>query len=333
MKQYVGISRDHSGSMSMLAQVAMLDYNRTIASIKKASAEKNIDTIVSVVTHQGTIERSIVNSNVDKLVELHSYPTPGQTTPLFESVLELVHIMEAVPDANASDVSFLVIAVTDGEDNTWRKGVDVLQQFLRKYQATDRWTFVFRVPRGYSQSLQRLGIPAGNIQEWEQTEAGMRESTVVTEAAMGAYFDGVKKGVRSTQTFYTNVARVDAKDIVKTMKNISQEVILWPVTQRLAISAFFEVKTGHYEKGKAFYQLSKTEDEVQDYKTILIRNKQTGDTYVGDAARQLLGLPLSGTIRLTPGDHGEWDIFVQSTSTNRILLPGTQVLYWKGASV
>jgi len=75
----------------------------------------------------------------------------------------------------------------------------------------------------------------------------------------------------------------------------------------------------------------KPEKVVQDYKKIIIRNKYHGATYQGAAARQLLNLPTQGNISLRPGDHGDWDIYIQSTSNNRILPPGTTVLYWGNA--
>lgn len=81
-------------------------------------------------------------------------------------------------------------------------------------------------------------------------------------------------------------------------------------------------------KGSAFYQLTKTEARVQDSKMIAIRDKINGRVYHGPAARDMIGLPHIGTVRLHPGDHGNYDIFIQSTSINRKLVAGTQVLYW-----
>jgi len=72
----------------------------------------------------------------------------------------------------------------------------------------------------------------------------------------------------------------------------------------------------------------KPENEVQDHKQIAIRDKKTGVIYSGVNARQMLGLPYHGTVKVVPGNHGAYDIFIQSTSVNRKLVKGTQVLYW-----
>lgn len=329
MKQYVGISRDHSGSMAHLKERARADYNEIINALKVSSDKTDIDTIVNVVSHQGNIKREVMNSSVNSLKPLTNYPTPGSNTLLFDSAGELIEMMKEVPDANNKDVTFLIMAVTDGLDNSSSITGRELGQRIRALQNTDRWTFVFRIPRGERRSLEGLGIPPGNIQEWDQTEYGFRTATDQTLDAISNYYSGVSRGIRSTGTFYADLSHVSRRTADATMEDISRRVSIYPVTRRTDIQTFIESKTGNYRKGDTFYQLSKTEKAVQDYKVIVIRNKNTGAVYAGPNARVLLNLPDSGTIKLAPGDHGEWDIFIQSTSTNRVLLPGTSVLHWR----
>jgi len=318
--------------MSGLQKAAMNDYNLTIGELKSASAREDIDTIVSVVTHQGTIRKEAQNSSVTVLQPLTNYPVPGSTTPLFRSIDTLIDMLESVPDKQ--DATFLIIAVTDGQDNV--ASVYDRQRFstrIKQLQSTDRWTFVFRVPREYKSALAQMGIPEGNIQEWEQTERGMRESTVQTVSAVSNYYSGVKRGTTSTRSFYADIGKLSSNQVVGAMADISNEVAIYPVPQRSEISSFLSLKTGHsYRKGTGFYQLSKPEKAVQDYKVIVARNKNTGAVYGGTTQiRELLGLPTSGTISLKPGTHGDWDVFIQSTSSNRVLVPGTSALYWEKA--
>lgn len=49
MRTIVGISRDHSASMSRLTNSAMKDYNTNILSIKNASEQTGVQTILNVV--------------------------------------------------------------------------------------------------------------------------------------------------------------------------------------------------------------------------------------------------------------------------------------------
>ena len=335
-KQYIGISRDHSGSMSHLSRPAMKDYNDNIEAIKSAARDNNIDTIVSTVRCGigGGVDREVVNSSINRLEPLRYYDIDG-STPLYDSVGELIDILSSTPDANQPEVSFLVLVITDGEENSSKKwGAHSLAQKIKTLQATDRWTFAFRVPRGYASALQsRLRIPAGNIQEWEQTEKGMLESSHQTRLSTQSYFFGRAHGMSATQDFYTNAADITKNEAKLSLVDISKQVEFFKVKRGgEQIKPFVERKLGRgLMLGQAFYQLSKPEKAVQSYKLIAIRDKSNGKVYAGREARDLLNLPHVGTIKLSPGDHGNWDVFVQSTSTNRLLVAGTEVMHWDAA--
>jgi len=342
MKNYIGFSNDHSGSMQNIARAAARDFNATVSVIKQAALANNIDTIVNVVQNgirtardTAAVVRQVVNSNIHVLnpIPEGSYVANGAGTPLFDSVGELIELMSSVPDANDPDVTFLVFVTTDGGENHSRKwNGHRLGQEIQRLQQTDRWTFVFRVPRGHARHLTSKGIPEGNIQEWDQSDRGMQVSQQATAQAFNDYYTGRTKGVRSTSTFYSSLKNVSTAEVKAALKDISAEVTMWPVlsTENGAeIRPFVEKRLNKpMLKGSAFYQLMKTESKVQDYKMICIREKKTGLMYYGPAARQLIGLPASGDVRLHPGDHGEFDIFIQSTSVNRKLVAGTQVMYW-----
>lgn len=346
MKNYVGLSRDHSGSMGSIARPAARDYNSKITSIREASIANNQDTIVSVVEcgygSTDRVRRAIVNSSVTALTPLQEseYQADGRGTPLWDSVGELIEMFESVPDANDKDVSFLIMAITDGDENSSRKySPSLLAQKIRQLEATDRWTFVFRVPRGSGGKIARtLGISEGNIQEWDQTSKGVEVAAKRDSEAFTEYFSARSKGVTSTRKFYTDLSTVTSKDIEVTLTDISKEVVLYPVSvgdNGAEIRPFIESRLNGKPmlKGAGFYQLTKTEPTVQDHKKILIRDKTTQAIYFGAAARQMLGLPTYGDVRLAPGNHGNFDIFIQSTSVNRKLTKGTTLVYWENVGV
>lgn len=81
-----------------------------------------------------------------------------------------------------------------------------------------------------------------------------------------------------------------------------------------------------FEKGRGFYQFTKRE-EIQGYKQIILMDNESGDMFEGAAAREVLGLPAEGTIKMTPTFGEKWTVFVQSTSVNRKLIGGTKFLY------
>lgn len=342
MKQYIGFVRDHSISMQALAGSAARDYNTNIAAVKEAALANNLDTIVSTVmcgirigTHtKGRVKREVVNSNVHALVPIgeRSYITDGYSTPLFDAVGELIELMESVPDANDPEVSFLVIVITDGQENDSTKWKHALAARIRELQYTDRWTFTFRVPRGEIRTLASLGIPPGNILEWEQTQHGMERSSAYTKDAVSNYFVGRSRGITKSTAFYADLGDVSIQKIKQTLVDITGEIKIWPVKNAGSeIRTFVEYyNNDQYLKGAAFYELTKPVT-VQDYKNIVIYDRNTGNFYGGAAARQLLSLPSVGSIRLRPGDHGQYRIYIQSTSVNRKLIKGTKVVYWPEA--
>lgn len=344
-KQYVGLVRDHSGSMGQLAKTAMKDYNTLIDGIKDASDEYDIDTIVSAVEcgrgYDGEVRTDFLNSSISRLKPLTSYVTDGSYTPLFDSVGEIINALEKAPDAKDSNVSFLVMVVTDGEENHSRKwsGRSLGDRIVRLTQ-TDRWTFTFRVPYGYKSRLASLGIPAANILEWQQTERDMERTTRITQQSVTNYYGAVSRGIRSTNSFYADADQLTKSIARNNLVNISHEVRTFTVMNmdatrsnpKIEIAPFVESKTSTpYVRGTAFYELVKTEKAVQATKVIAIRNRKDGGVYTGQNARDLLGIPNQGTIKLSPGDHGEWTIFIQSTSSNRHLPVGSTVMYWKNA--
>lgn len=338
MKNYIGISRDHSGSMASLYRPATKDYNETIQAIKKAAIREGQDTVVSVVTcGGGGVMHEVTISSIASLQTLseHAYGCSGNT-PLFDSVGALIDQFEAMPDAKNPEVSFVVTAISDGEENASKRwSATKLGAKIRELQATDHWTFVFRVPFGAADRLARaLNVPRGNIQEWEQTEQGFRASTYNTQQAYDSYYQARSMGATATSSFYDTSALGNASkaEVKKALHDVTSQVKFFdvgPVDNGCQIKDFIEQRTGKpLQRGGAFYALTKKENEVQDHKRFAVRDKRTKHVYSGVEARNILGLPDVGTVKLVPGDHGEFDLFVQSTSVNRKLVGGSQVMYW-----
>ncbi len=279
MKTYIGFSLDHSGSMQGIAPAAARDYNQNIEIIRETSQSLGQDTIVSVVECRSTVTRKILNSSINALKPIApgEYRTGGMTA-LWDSIGDLIEIFESVPDAKDPNVSFLINVITDGEENESRKWTkNSLMKKITELQKTDRWSFTFRVPRGYARTLLQFGVPEGNILEWETSSRGMEVSSQATRQAFTQYYTDRASGVKSTTRFYTNLAEVSKEEIKAALIDISSKVKIWNVVADQAIRPFVEANLmgGAMEKGAAFYELTKVEDEVQDYKQIAIRDKKT----------------------------------------------------------
>lgn len=340
-KQYIGIIRDHSASMGNLIHKAAIDYNTNIKLIKENSIKHDIDTIVSVLecgirgVNGKTVNKfAHQNSSVHVLKDMNSgdYRATGGSTPLFDAVDMMIDSLKRVPDANEPDVSFMVIVITDGGENSSTISPYLLKDKMDALIRTDKYSFVFRVPKGYAHTLvNRLGVSRENIQEWEVSEKGFEASTATLASAYGTYYKERAAGATKTTRFFADMSDVKKKDIVKNLKDITKELLVYNVTESFEgwqIRDFVEQKTKKsYVKGQAYYLLMKTE-EVQDYKNIIIVDKKMSQAFSGLHARDLLGLPDDGTIKLSPKAHPKYDIFIQSTSVNRKVKG--KVIVWKG---
>jgi hypothetical protein len=341
MKNYIGISRDHSGSMGGIARAAGRDYNDNIVSIQEGATEHSIDTIVSVVAcgtgRPAKNVMEVVNSNVHTLKPIAdgAYKADGNATPLFDSVDMLINQLSKVPDADNPDVSFVVMTITDGGDNASAISGAKLAKRIKELQATDRWTFVFRVPRGEKRNLVNMGIPDGNILEWDQTDKGVQVASAATRSAFKGFYAARATGVKSTGKFYTDLSTTSLKEVKANLVDISKQVIVYEVdaaNDGAQIRDFVNDQGVTFTKGCAFYELKKTET-VQDYKQIAVRDNTSGAVYSGYAARDLLGLPHTGDVKVAPGAHGNYEIYVQSTSVNRKLTKGMGLMIWTAVTV
>jgi hypothetical protein len=330
MKNYIGFVNDHSGSMGgQLAIAAAADYNAISGAIVKAATTEMQDTIVSVVDIGGRgSTREVTFSNPHVLKPIARWNASGGT-PLYQGLLDLIKLHETAPDLNKEEVSFVIFTTTDGEANyddasTYKPQVKAK---IAELARTGRWTFVFRVPRGARRQVDDLGVPSENIQEWDTTTEGMKVSTVQTQAAVTQFYTARSAGAKSSNTFYAQAAAVDTSKLV----DISPKVSVYQVGQGqmgILIRDFILTKRMEYLLGAAFYQLTKTESRVSPTKLILIREKSTGKVYAGNDARKMIGLDTVNNARLHPGDHGQYEIYIQSESWNRKLVEGSLVLYW-----
>ena len=92
------------------------------------------------------------------------------------------------------------------------------------------------------------------------------------------------------------------------------------------IQSFVEENGLLFKKGRGFYEFTKRV-LIQDYKEVIAQDLKTGSMFSGDKARQVLGIPVGTTAKVSPDSSGRYKGYVQSTSNNRKLLSGTNFLY------
>lgn len=339
-KTYILFLNDESGSMHRLTSAAIKDYNANIDGVKTSATKHEQDTIVSMFGFgHGDVRRYVVNSNPHVLKPLTSWKSDGGT-PGRKALKAAIELFKTMPDYNSPNVAFAIFTTTDGEfdSDAGRASTaedprtEQLAQEIAALSATERWTFVFRVPRGGRRHLSGLRIPEGNIQEWDTTAAGLEKSTAQTAQAFDTFFATRATGKTSSTVFYADATAVDTSKLLDISKRTSLYVVE-DYENGKQIRDFILARRTRYLKGSAFYQLTKTEPRVGPNKMLAVRDRTTGAVYAGKEARTMLGLSSVDNIRLHPGNHGNYDLFIQSESVNRKLVAGTGVLYWEEIGV
>ncbi len=320
----VAVCLDRSGSMHSIRAGAVKAFNTLCEPIK----EQGDDYRVSFYTFGGDVKTEWTNKKTKRIPKLDgSNYRAGGGTPLFDTVKRAV---ENLGDDGVS--SYLVIAITDGHENTSSISAAALAKLIKNKQKTDRWTFAFSTPKGHSQQLaKRLGIPIGNFEEWDQTSAGVAGMGQSNRSGVVRYAAARKKGIRSTPTFYAevNIGREKVGKVAKKLKPVDKNRFRkLKTTASTQIKAFVESKGLTFRKGCAFYKLQKKET-VQSYKEIILERKDTSELFGGTAVRNTLGIPEGKNGTVNPGNLGEWNVWVQSTSVNRKLLAKMEVLFDK----
>jgi len=103
------------------------------------------------------------------------------------------------------------------------------------------------------------------------------------------------------------------------------------VSEKQRIKDFVNDMGVHYKAGRGFYQWTKPE-KIQRNKEVLFVDRETGETLADTAeCRDKLGVPLGTEGRINPKNFpaitGQYEVYIQSTSYTRNLMPDTKFLY------
>lgn len=333
---YLHLLVDESSSMQSVVAAANAALHQWANNIKASSAAAtNQRTVTHVTFFNGAHRQPIVGQRIEDLDVGALKIVPSGNTALFNTVK--LAAQAALAQLIGNSDSALLVVVTDGEETAHNCPAHDMKLALSALISTGRADVAFMVPPRTKRFVAGLtGLEESCIKEWEATEAGVRDVTKTFGASFGSYYAARNSGVASMRSvggsFY-----VDPDDLTKTdmskLKDISQEVQLLPVTHRdpEAIAPFFQAKLNRpFEKGKVFYELTKSE-KLQPYKRILVQDMATGKMFEGNEARSLLGIKFDQQVRVRPGKDKQKRVFIQSTSLNRKLVTGTEVVFWDRA--
>lgn len=342
---HVAILMDASASMSSYQRDVVKVVDGLVKTLADESVRFDQETRVTIYTYSSatnwSADNAVTNVVFDKdamrLPSLAGHYFTGGMTALIDATWRAVDDLEKTAQLYGEH-SFVVYNVTDGAENASSHTRQELRQRLANLP--DNWTMASLVPnqRGVEHARD-MGFPGGNIAVWDATStSGVEQMGQTLRASTVSFMDTrAKTGMRSTTSLFApQMDKVDEAALKKaglTPLDPSAYVLI-PVTEEIRIDEFVKQCTTNYVVGKGYYQLTggrkpkgKRGIIVQGNKQVAVLNKKTNEVFTGDAARQLIGLPKENvTVDPTKTD-GDFILFVQSTSLNRILGPiGTKFL-------
>lgn len=331
---HIALVLDASSSMSGHASELIKVADAQVAYLAQRSQELDQETRITIYTFADEVACTVYDKDVLRLPSLAKYYRAYGNTALIDATVKSQDDLAQTAQLYG-DHAFLTFVFTDGQENRSRhNGPQDLARKLEKMP--DNWTVAVLVPdqRGVHDA-KRCGFFAGNIATWDTTsEAGLVEAASVIRRATDDFMVSRSSGVRGTRSIFSTAP--DALNR-QTMRSASLKALqpgqfeLVPVPPNgpgtaipETIREFVEHCGISYRLGSGYYQLTKRE-EIQHQKAIAIREKKSGRVYTGADARSVLGLP-DMTVKVSPSANPDYDVFVQSTSVNRKLVPGTKLL-------
>ena len=340
---HVALVLDRSGSMTGLAKNVVDVVDRQIKTLAQQSSDFNQETRATVYQFGDDIECLYYDRDVNRFSSIkNKYRIDGMTA-LVSATLKAIEDLQKTATIYGKH-TFLVFVVTDGAENaSTRQDLTRFKSFMQ--QLPEEFSVALLVPDRRSKiTCANMGYPVDNIEVWDPTAKGLEEVSQKLQNVTRSYMhskslDASFKGSKSL--FDLNPGAVkkalkkgSLKPLVKKEYRVYRVLNLnHPEffdrhgNQKMYIKPFYERVSGYeYERGTVFYQPTKPVD-VQPAKRVLIRDKATGDVFAGDAARQLLNLP-NTHYKLDPVKNPDYDVFIESTSDNRILFAGTDIIYY-----
>lgn len=323
---HIGLILDASSSMGNLTNKVVEVFDSLVKHLALRSQELNQETRLSVYSfsNYNRIKNLVFDIDVLRFPSIKDYYKADGMTALIDATMLSIEDLEKTPELYG-DHAFLIYVLTDGGENDSAKYNR--KDLIKKLGGLkENWTLATLVPdKNSAQAAQAYGFSTNNIQVWETTTVGLEKAQDVIRRSADTYMTNRAKGVRSTSNLFQLNTNVKVSDVKATLEQLKpSEYALLNVAKKEVIKPFVESWKIAYSPGCAYFQLTKPE-KIQPYKQIAIKEKKTGKIYSGDNARQLLNLP-NHEVKVSATTYKDFDVFVQSTSLNRNLMPSTQLL-------
>lgn len=199
-------------------------------------------------------------------------------------------------------------------------------QALNDRDATSFWKKIASTTKGYHLKLDQFSdiynlIMAVGLQQMGDEVLRSYENELITNGQYNRSMDAV---------IGTMLKRTTSKSFTTSSDELGAvppgRFQVMDVDVDVAIKKFVTDNGIEFKKGRGFYEFTKRV-MVQSYKEIILMDRETGDLFSGEKAREIAGIPIGVNANVSPEHLGKYIVFIQSTSVNRVLKARTKFLY------
>jgi hypothetical protein len=225
---HVAIVIDESGSMNSLKPFVVKTFNDQLEVLKKEADDK-LEVRASVLTFSYPERITFLRwetdiHDIEPLTDGEYKPDGG--TALFDAIGMMMDRLREVDDYLSENSAFLLMIITDGEENSSRRyGYKQIKSLLDEMEATKRWTITYygSEPKAMQENFH---IHAGNTMTFNAQDMASGVYAMGNMSSTKRHMDNIKMGAMSSSSYYVDTTTdglVDekAKDVLKTITTSS----------------------------------------------------------------------------------------------------------------
>lgn len=210
LKTYVRIILDKSGSMSSIANQAVLNFNEQVQQMKINSDTQEI--YCSLITFNGEVFEHLWDAPAKDLEEAAegTYVTGGGTA-FYDALGYTINKTKQVASENIDpdvDNAYLFYIISDGEENSSIKyKQDSISKLIDSCNEEGNWTFTYMgCSKEYVEKVARsINIPIANCAVWSNSNNYEAAHTLnAASSKLDMYYSSRSKGTRSMADFHSD---------------------------------------------------------------------------------------------------------------------------------
>jgi hypothetical protein len=209
LRNHIAIVLDESGSMAAMRREIMEAFNEQVETIRESAMDQ--PTTVSLVKFNTSVPDPVYwTRSVDVMHPLREEDySPHGLTAMLDAVGLTIDRLRALPDAESENTSFLVLILSDGQENNSRRFTyaDIAER-IEELEHTDRWTFAYM---GANQDLaavaEGLSIPRSNMLAFHASPDGVASAGTAVREGTRAWTGKRRAGQKSDKSFFQGEER------------------------------------------------------------------------------------------------------------------------------